>query len=747
MGNKIVIKEYPVTGMSCAGCAMGVEKRVATQNGVKKASVNFANKSILVEYDPLEVSPTQLQQSVQEIGYNMIVEEGAKGEEQVREKEEEEYAKLRKNTIMAWLFSIPIMVLSMFFMEFHSLKYIMLLLSIPVLALFGRDFFIMGYKAAIKGRATMDTLVALSTSIAFLFSLFNTLFPGYWLSRGMEAMVYYEAATMIIAFVLLGRLLEERAKGNTSSAIKKLMGLQPNMATLVKDGEAITVSISALKKGDMVRVKPGERVPVDGVVESGDSYVDESMITGEPVAVSKSAGDRVLAGTINQKGSFDFVAHKVGGETLLGQIIQTVKEAQGSKAPVQRIADKIASIFVPTVVAISVVTFIIWIVIGGSQHFSHALLSAVSVLVIACPCALGLATPTALMVGMGRGAREHILIKDATALEQMRRVDTVVLDKTGTITEGRPQVSDWIWLADLGDERKSFNMSIIKAIEERSEHPLAEAVIKHIDEVNDSSEGGVIALDSFDSITGIGVEASIGSDRYYLGSRRGLKNIVSNFTEDYPQLRGKSLVFFSVNDQPVAIIGVRDTIKKGSVKAVKELKKLGIEVHMLTGDNHASANSIAQDVGIKHLRAEALPNDKEEYIASLQKEGRVVAMTGDGINDSQALSRADVSIAMGKGTDIAMDIAMLTLISSDISLIPKAFDLSRKTVRLIHQNLFWAFIYNIIGIPIAAGILYPITGTLLNPMIAAAAMAFSSISVVLNSLRLTSSQKDERQEV
>lgn len=737
MKDDSVKKEFPVTGMSCAGCAAGVEKRVASREGVKKAAVNFANKSILVEFDPLVTNPVKLRQSVQEIGYDMITEEEGKANQIVKEKEQQNYRRLKRNTLMAWALSIPIMIWSMFFMHNPQYNIPMMLLSIPVLFVFGREFYINGFKTLTKGSATMDTLVALSTVIAFLFSTFNTFFPEFWLSRGIEPVVYYEAATMIVAFVLLGRLLEEKAKGNTSSAIRKLMGLQPKDATLVREGEAAIVPISSIEKGDTIRVKPGEKIPVDGTIISGESYVDESMITGEPVPASKTIGQRVLAGTINQKGTFDFTAEKIGGESLLGQIIKTVREAQGSKAPVQRIADKIASVFVPVVVGISLLTMVVWLLAGGAGEFAKAILSAVSVLVIACPCALGLATPTALMVGIGKGAREHILIKDATALELMKKVDVVVLDKTGTITEGKPQVSDWVWLKDLPSELVLKYTNIIFSIEERSEHPLAGAVTEYIKNGAAGSKPVAIDLENFQSITGMGVEAIAEGTDYYLGSRKKLTPDVAGSMEIPFDTDGKSLIIFCANKEPLAVIGVRDTIKEGSVKAVRELKKMGIEVHMLTGDNRANASAIARETGIEHFSADALPQDKEEYIKNLQAMGRVVAMTGDGINDSQALSGADVSIAMGKGTDIAMDVAMMTLISSDISLIPKAFNLSRRTVKLIHQNLFWAFIYNLIGIPIAAGVLYPFTGILLNPMIAAAAMAFSSVSVVLNSLRLS----------
>jgi len=718
---------------------MGVEKRLNSTPGVERASVNFADKSVLVEFEANATTPLKLKQTVQEIGYDMIIEEGERGAEMQEEASASLYKRIKREVIIAWLFSLPVMVISMLFMHNMPTGYawLLLLLSLPVLLYSGRDFFINGWKSVTKGSANMDTLVALSTSIAFLFSLFNTFYPSFWTARGIEPMVYYEAATMIISFVLLGKLLEERAKGNTSSALKKLMGLQPKEAIVIKNGEPVIIPISQIFPDDIISIKPGEKIPVDGVVTEGSSFVDESMISGEPIPVEKGAGNQVLAGTINQKGVFLFKATKVGGDTLLARIIKSVREAQGSKAPVQKIVDKVAAIFVPVVMGIALLTFIIWIVAGGGHLFAKALLSAVSVLVIACPCALGLATPTALMVGIGRGAREHILIKDAVALEQMRKVNAVVLDKTGTLTEGRADVTDWFWLDNLSDEAKSGYMKVILSIEERSEHPIAAAIVKYIAELSSAIyelQSVREKLQNFENIPGKGVAATIDGRSYFAGSSRYSKKEIPH-TKGLSD-EGKSVTVIFEDGNAVAVIGVTDKIKESSKSAVTALKEMGIEVHMLTGDNEKSAARVSKMLGITSYLAHALPQDKDDFVTGLKSRGKVVAMVGDGINDTQALSRADVSIAMGKGTDIAMDVAMMTLITSDIGLLSKAFELSRKTVRLIRQNLFWAFIYNLIGIPIAAGILYPITGTLLNPMIAAAAMAFSSVSVVLNSLRL-----------
>ena len=719
--------------MHCAGCANNVEKTVNSLPGVEKGAVNLAANTLSIEFDRLVLSPEALQTAVRDAGYGLIIEEENAAELQ-EEEQRKAYRILKLKVIWAWIFVVPMMTLSMLFMDLPHVHEIMLVLALPVMLFFGNSFYINAWKQLKLGRSNMDTLVALSTSIAFIFSVFNTFFPEFWTSRGLQPHVYYEAATMIIAFVLIGKLLEEKAKGNTSSAIRKLMGLQPKTARIIKDGTEETVLISQLQVNDLVSVRPGEQIPVDGTVHEGTSFVDESMITGEPIAVEKNFADQVLAGTINQKGAFVLKAAKVGKETMLANIIRMVQEAQGSKAPVQRIVDRVTGIFVPVVLLLSILTFVIWISVGGMGYFSHALLSAVSVLVIACPCALGLATPTALMVGIGKGASNHILIKDAVALEQMRKINTVVLDKTGTLTEGHPSVSDWFWENDENRQEKE----ILLAAELKSEHPLADAIVNEL-----QSQGTAPAtLSSFESITGKGIQVNYEDATYWAGSQKllneygaslsaGLQGMVEKF-----QNEGKSIVYFGRENKLLSVIAITDKVKPTSVEAVKVLREMGIRVCMLTGDGEATAAVVAEKLGIENYRAEALPGDKEDFVKQLQAEGRVVAMVGDGINDSQALARADVSIAMGKGTDIAMDVAMVTLITSDLMLLPKAFKLSRQTVRLIHQNLFWAFIYNLIGIPIAAGVLYTMGGMLLNPMIASAAMACSSVSVVMNSLSL-----------
>ena len=715
--SKITKKVYPVMGMHCAACANNVEKIVKKQEGVEDASVNLAAAVLTVDFNSDVVSPEQLKDAVMKIGFDLIIDEDNSMEEQ-EEAEHSYYEQLQRKTVVAWIFALPVAFMGMFFMDFPGINWWMLVLSLPVLFYSGHAFYVNAWKQAKHFTSNMDTLVALSTSIAFLFSLFNTLYPRFWYEQGLEPHVYYEAATVIIAFVLVGKLMEEKAKGKTSMAIRKLMGLQPKTARILRDGKEEDILISELKKGDKVSVRPGERVPVDGLIVEGDTFIDESMISGEPIPVEKKLNDKVLAGTINQNGAFVMSAEKVGRETVLAQIIRMVQEAQGSKAPVQRIVDKVTAVFVPTVLAIAILTFIVWMIVGGVDDFSYAMLSAVSVLVIACPCALGLATPTALMVGIGKGAEAHILIKDAVALEQMRKVDTVVLDKTGTVTEGRPTVTGWLHDAGWVNEHKG----ILYAAELKSEHPLALAIVEELKK--DGNKPAII--DSFESRTGRGIVVTRGGKTYWAGSHRLLNDfgakvsdLLKSMVEEYER-SGKSLVYFGEESTLLAVIVISDKVKPTSIQAVKQMQAEGKYVVLLTGDGHLTAQNVAGEINANRFIAEALPDDKENVIKELQREGRVVAMVGDGINDSQALARADVSIAMGKGTDIAMDVAMVTLMTSDLLLLPKAFKLSRKTVRLIHQNLFWAFIYNLIGIPIAAGILFPC----------------SSVSVVLNSLSL-----------
>ncbi|PRX56109.1 heavy metal translocating P-type ATPase [Flagellimonas meridianipacifica] len=728
-------KSFPVTGMTCAACASSVESILSHTDGVNKAIVNFASNSVLVDYDET-ISEEKLQNALREVGYDIIIDAEDPVEAQ-QELQQKHYQDIKNRTIWSAILTLPIFVLGMFFMQWVPGKWISLVLAIPILFWFGRSFFINAFKQAKRGKANMDTLVALSTGIAFLFSVFNTLFPEFWLNRAIEPHVYYEAATVIITFISLGKLLEEKAKSNTSSAIKKLMGLQPKTLKVIDNGEEKEIPISAVQVGQTILVRPGEKIPVDGEVTKGSSYVDESMITGEPVPVQKSREEKVFAGTVNQRGSFQFKAEKVGVETLLSQIIKMVQEAQGSKAPVQKLVDKIAGIFVPIVLGISIITFIVWMSMGGDNAFSQALLTSVAVLVIACPCALGLATPTAIMVGIGKGAENNILIKDAESLELGHKVNAIILDKTGTITEGKPLVTDIHWKRTL--ENKNKFKQLLLAIEAQSEHPLAEAVVNHFKEENIEK----VEIASFESITGKGVQAKTeNGSQYYIGNHKLMleKNIQIDAslmqTAESLEEQAKTVIFFGNEIDVLAILAIADKIKETSKIAIATLQERDIDVYMLTGDNNKTASAVAQQVGIANFQGEVMPSDKAAFVKKLQSDGKIVAMVGDGINDSHALAQADVSIAMGKGSDIAMDVAKMTLITSDLQSIPKALALSKKTVLGIRQNLFWAFIYNIIGIPIAAGVLYPINGFLLDPMIAGAAMAFSSVSVVANSLRL-----------
>jgi len=732
MANNIIKKTFPVLEMSCAACAGRVDKILNQHRGVKEASVNYAAATATVEYNPSETSPEALKNVIREAGYDLLIDIESNTSDKAEQAQHAKFNKLKKRTGGAVILTIPLVIIGMFFMDMPYANEIMWALSTPVVFLLGRDFFINAWKQLKHRSSNMDTLVALSTGIAYLFSVFNMLFPEFWLSRGVHPHVYFEAAGVVITFILVGRLLEEKAKDNTSSAIKKLMGLQPETVTITDEsGNQKVIAIEQIKRNDIILVKPGEKVAVDGVVTDGNSYVDESMLTGEPGPVLKEENAKVFAGTLNQKGSFRFKAEKIGSETMLARIIRMVQDAQGSKAPVQKLADKIAAVFVPVIIGIAILSFILWIILDSANGFTHGLLALVTVLVIACPCALGLATPTAIMVGIGKGAEKGILIKDAESLEIAKKVNAIVLDKTGTITEGKPMVTDMIWL-----NNEDTGKNILYSLEKRSEHPLAEAVVNYLD------RGKEIKPDNFESITGKGIKGRINGSMYYAGNK---KLTDENNIHIDPKLateanrletESKTVIRFCDETKVLALVGITDRIKESSGRAISRLKKESGEVYMLTGDNEATAREIARKVGIEHYKAGVLPHEKADFVKQLQNRGKTVAMVGDGINDSAALAQADLSIAMGKGSDIAMDVAQMTIISSDLTKIPEAVRLSKLTTRTIRQNLFWAFIYNLIGIPIAAGILYPINGFLLNPMIAGAAMALSSVSVVTNSLRL-----------
>ena len=728
---KNIKNTYPVLGMSCASCAARVDKTLNGLPGVYQATVNYATAIAQVEYNPKVCSDAILQSAVQDAGYDLLVDTG----EDVTNKAEEirlaRYRKIKRRTVVALLLSLPIMVISMFFEDISSLKYVLWILATPVVFGLGREFYINAWRQLRHGTSNMDTLVAVSTGIAYTFSVFNLLFPDFWLSRGIEPHIYFEAASVIIAFILLGRLLEERAKQNTSTAIKKLIGLQPKTVTIIVDSDERTVPITAVQKGDTILVKPGERIAVDGMVVTGESYVDESMLNGEPVPLHKQSGEKVFAGTINQKGTFRFIADKIGSDTMLAQIIRMVQDAQGSKAPVQKLVDRIARFFVPAIISISIIAFVAWIFLAPTNGFTNGLLAMVTVLIIACPCALGLATPTAIMVGIGKGAEKGILIKDAQSLEIAQKIDTIILDKTGTITAGHPIVVESLWENGFEHSRK-----ILYSLEKLSEHPLSDAVVNTLQNEKE------ISIDKFENVPGKGVKGVVGSQTYYVGNLSLLNDNHITIASHLQELankwtqKAKTLVWFADSTQAIAAIALTDEIKQTSAEAISQLQKMGVEVYMLTGDNAISAQAISRKVGINHYKAGVLPNEKAQFIKELQANGKTVGMVGDGINDSAALAQADLSIAMGQGSDIAVDTAMATILSSDLLKIPETIRLSQLTIKTIYQNLFWAFIYNLIGIPIAAGIFYSVNGFLLNPMWASAAMAFSSVSVVLNSLRL-----------
>ncbi len=721
--------EVAVLEMSCAVCAGNVEKRAREIKGVATANVNFAAETLSLEYDSDIVTLDDVRREIRAIGYDIVI-DGETSRQELEDGERERYRRLRRRVVVAWGLSVVVMALSMLFMESRVSAWLQAAAAIVALTYSGGEFFRHAAGQLRHGTAGMDLLVALSTSIAFVLSLAGTIFTD---AAGAEHALYYDASTMVIAFVLTGRLLEERAKRSTGAAIKSLMGLKPQKAVRVReDGVGEEVDVARIAVGDRIMLRPGEKIAVDGVVTGGSSSVDESMINGEPMPVDKSVGDKLFAGTINMSGSVVMEARAVGDDTLLAQIIDTVRRAQGSKAPVQRLADKVSAVFVPVVVGVSALTLVLWLTVGGAA-LSFALMRAAAVLVIACPCALGLATPTALMVGMGRAAQSHVLIKDAVALEKLCRTECVVLDKTGTITEGHPEMT--VYVRDDDDERCD---SLLCGIETCSEHPLARAVAAGL------TGRGVTPImpDRFDNMPGRGVEAYYGEHRYRVGNRafvagdRALPQPLADMAAEQ-EATGATVIFFGDDERVRAVVAIADKVKENAAEAVGTLKKQGIEVHMLTGDAAGAAMNVARIAGIDtdKVMAGVMPQDKEEYVKRLQGRGMRVTMVGDGINDSQALVHADVGVAMGRGTDVAMDVAQVTLMSSNLMSLPVAIELSATCVKVIKENLFWAFFYNVIAIPIAAGALYGL-GVVLTPAMAGAAMAFSSVSVVLNSLRL-----------
>lgn len=711
----------PVLEMSCVVCAGNVERTVSGLDGVVSASVNFAANNITVDYDPKKISLQNMKAAVQAAGYDLVIDTADSARQ---EAERNAYIALRNKLVVAWVLAVPVMALSMWGKAIWT-EWAAAVMATVLLAYSGMEFYTKAWKMAKAKSANMDTLVAMSTAIAWLFSMFLLIFPDFSKSHGMGHYVYFDSATMIVAFVLTGRLLEERAKNSTTSAIRSLMDLQPPMAWLVgDDGTEKEVPTSQIQPGNTIRIRPGGRVPVDGIVVDGNSFVDESMLTGESVQVEKVQGCNVFAGTINGNGTMAVEATKNSDNTVLAQIVAMVREAQGSKAPVQRIADVISKYFTFVVISLAIITLVTWIAIGGNACLSHAIVCAVSVLVIACPCALGLATPTAITVGIGKAAENHILIKDASALEKACKVSAVVLDKTGTVTEGKPAVTG----LEISPDTSAGQLGVLLSAEKQSEHPLAADIVSYLEK-----EGiAPTVLDSFKSVAGKGLEMKANGCSYWAGNSRMAKE---NGAVPESKTNGTT-VYFGTDSNLLATVTLIDRTKPTAHDAISRMKDMGLKVVMLTGDNETSADIAAKEAGVEEYVASVLPDDKDKYVQKLQADGHKVAMVGDGINDSQALARADVSIAMGSGTDIAMETAMMTFTTSDLRLIPESLRLSKRTMRIVKQNLFWAFIYNVIGIPVAAGALFPAFGITLDPMWASAAMALSSVTVVTNSLRL-----------
>jgi P-type Cu+ transporter len=738
-------------GMSCASCANNIEEAIRSVPGVDACSVNFGAEQVTVTYDPGKTDVAAIQEAVDAAGYSaQPMQDDVLAPEDDAERRERQ-AENRKLTRKVWfsgivgavlvIGSLPAMTglpIPFIPMWLHN-PWLQLILTTPVLVWAGSEFFVNAWKALKRHTATMDTLVAIGTGTAYLYSLFPTFFPQWFINQGLSPDVYFEAATVIIALILLGGLLQNRAKGRTSEAIRKLMGLQARTARVIRQGQEVDVLIAEVMLGDVILVRPGEKIPVDGEIIDGSSTIDEAMVTGESVPVKKHPGDEVIGATINKTGSFKFRATRVGKDTFLAQIVKLVQQAQGSKAPIQRLADQVTGWFVPAVMAIAILTFILWYNIMG--NVTMALITTVGVLIIACPCALGLATPTSIMVGTGKGAENGILIKGAESLELAHKIQTIVLDKTGTITQGKPTVTDFVTVNGTANQNELNLLRLAASVERNSEHPLAEAVVQY------AQTQGVDLTDAqeFEAIAGSGVQGYVSDRLVQIGTHRWMNELeidTSHLQQHWDKLEylGKTVIWLAVDGKVEGIMGIADAVKPSSVNAIRALQKMGLEVVMLTGDNQRTANVIAREVGIERIFAEVRPDQKAATVEKIQAEGKVVAMVGDGINDAPALAQADVGMAIGTGTDVAIAASDITLISGDLQGIVTAIQLSRATIRNIKQNLFFAFIYNVAGIPIAAGILYPIFGWLLSPIIAGAAMAFSSVSVVTNALRLRNFQ-------
>lgn len=727
MKNKTLIREtYPIEGLHCASCAAKVSKILESQSGVIEVAVNLPLKCVQIEFDESRISSEELSKVMKQNGYDLDVTKiepsDANHSIPLKKKNGE-----KTDAILAVLLSLPVFVISMLYMDMPYGGLISAVLSGIVVFYTGRGFFSRTFVQLKNRSVTMDTLVVLSTSIAYVFSLANLVYPEFWMSHGIAPHLYFEASAMIVAFILIGRMLEDRAKDNTAESIRKLIGLQPQTALIDRDGKRVEVKISEVVVGDILIVRPGDKVSVDGEVLGGSSLIDASMLNGEPLPESVSAGSKVYAGTINMDGSFRFVATKIGKDTILSQIIELVQKAQNSKAPVQKLVDRIASVFVPVIISVSIISFFAWYLLDPSGGLTRGLLAMVSVLVIACPCALGLATPTAFMVGVGAGAQRGILIKDAESLEVAKNIDVVVLDKTGTITQGYPEVTTMHWF----DESPHFK-DILRSLEQYSSHPLSGSVVSAL------TSGKNIPVSQFGNRSGYGIQGVCDGVTYFAGNpaMAAEYGITTASVPEYLLSATGTQVFFGYRDHLIAVLIINDKVRETSAQAVSELLSQGIDVCMLTGDNEKTAQFVAKQVGISHVVAGILPAEKSAFIKKMQAEGKKVAMVGDGINDSAALAQADLSIAMGHGSDIAISVAGITIVAPDLRKVSEAIMLSRLTVKSIRQNLFWAFIYNLTGIPLAAGILYPFFGVMLNPMIAGAAMALSSVSVVTNSLRI-----------
>lgn len=726
---------FPVTGMMCAVCAGTVERTIGNIKGVYEASVNFASSLVNITWNPSEVEIAYICEAVRKAGYDLIVAETAKkAVEEQEERERASYLKLRLRMILSWVFTIPIMAICMFHFHFPGDVYLSGALALVVMAYCGSDFYKKGFVNLFRGNASMESLVAISTLVSFLYSVFNTFYPECLNAEGLTADLYYEASAMIICFVLTGKLIEQRAKRNAGSALKALMALQPDVAHVkMTDGTIMDLPVDKVLIGDNVIVKPGERIPVDGVIIAGECSVDESMLTGEPMAVEKGKDDGVTAGTLCVSGSIDVRAEKVGDNTELAGIVRKVREAQGSKAPVQRLVDKISRYFVPVVILLSILTFAIWMVVD-SRNLPLAIMAAVSVLVIACPCALGLATPTAIMVGIGAGARKNIFVKDATALELLSKVDVLCIDKTGTLTEGAPRVVEFLTVEGIDPA----TIRAVVSLERRSGHPLADAIVKWAEERGEKFD----EYEKFTYLSGKGIVGEINGKSYWIGSEKLAKQEDAALPDKWTlTLRkwseeGAGYIFAGEKGKVGVAFKVADEVRPDAKATVERLREDGIETILLTGDVMATARYVASEVGIKHVEAGLMPSDKQEFIKEEKEKKHVVMMVGDGINDSPALAEADVSVAMGTGSEIAVDTAQLTLSGRNLMSLSDAIKLSNRTVKIIKENLFWAFVYNILGIPLAAGLFYPAFGLLLSPMVASAAMAVSSICVVSNSLRI-----------